>query len=92
MVKHMIVWKFKDEESADKDRREIEEKATNVYGNGHTSLFMDFADAINNNRQPYVDLYAGKRAIEIILAIYKSQKTGEVIKLPLKDFGTKDMI
>ncbi len=86
------VWRFKDEEAADNDRREIEEKAANVYGNGHTSLFMDFVNAIKENRRPYVDLYAGMRAIEIILAIYKSQKTGEVIKLPLKNFGTEDMI
>lgn len=86
------VWRFKDEEAADNDRREIEEKAANVYGNGHTSLFMDFANAVKENRRPYVDLHAGRRAIEIILAIYKSQKTGQVIKLPLKDFGTKDMI
>ncbi len=86
------VWRFKDEEAADNDRREIEERAANVYGNGHTSLFLDFANAVKENRRPYVDLYAGMRAIEIILAIYKSQKTGEVVKLPLKDFGTEDMI
>lgn len=86
------VWRFKDEEAADNDRREIEEKAANVYGNGHTSLFLDFANAVKENRQPYVDLFAGRRAVEIILAIYKSQKTGEVVKLPLTDFGTKDMI
>ena len=85
------VWHFKDEEAADNDRREIEEKAANVYGNGHTSLFMDFANAVKEKRPPYVDLYAGRRAVEIILAIYKSQKTGEVVKLPLADFGTKDM-
>lgn len=86
------VWRFEDEESADNDRREIEEKALNVYGNGHTSLFKDFADAVKNNRSPYVDLYAGKRAVEVILSIYKSQKTGEVVKLPLENFGTEDMI
>ena len=86
------VWKFRDEESADEDRREIEEKIANVYGNGHTSLFMDFVDAVKNNRTPYVDLYAGKRAVEMILAIYKSQKTGEKVVFPLTDFATTDMI
>ena len=86
------VWKFRDEEEADRDRREIEEKIANVYGNGHTSLFMDFIDAVKNNRSPYVDLYAGKRAVEMILAIYKSQKTGEKVVFPLTDFGTTDMI
>ena len=56
-----------------------------------SSVLKTFADAINNNRQPYVDLYAGKRAIEIILAIYKSQKTGLPVKFPLKEFASAEM-
>lgn len=86
------MWQFKDEESADEDRRYIEEKAPNVYGNGHTSLFLDFKTAIEEGRAPYVDLYAGKRAVELVLSIYKSQKTGEKVTFPLKDFASTDMI
>lgn len=86
------VWQFKDEEAADSDRRYIEEKAPNVYGNGHTSLYLDFINALKEKRAPYVDLYAGKRALETVLAIYKSQKTGEKVNLPLTDFGTTDML
>lgn len=86
------VWQFKDEESADADRRFIEEKAPNVYGNGHTSLFLDFAQAVKENRQPYVNLKAGKEAVELVLSIYKSQKTGEKVIFPLTDFGTVDMV
>lgn len=85
------VWKFKDEEAADEDRRIIEEKAANVYGNGHTSLYLDITEAIKNNTKPYVDLYAGKRAVELVLAIYKSQKTGEKVILPLTGFASTDM-
>lgn len=86
------LWRFKDEEAADTDRRFIEEKAPNVYGNGHTSLFLDFSNAVNEKKQPYVDLYAGKRAVELVLSIYKSQKTGEKVSLPLTDFSTIDMM
>lgn len=32
-----------------------------------------------------------KRALEMILAIYKSQKTGRVVSFPLKDFSSADM-
>ena len=85
------VWQFKDEEAADEDRRIIEEKAANVYGNGHTSLYLDVIDAVNNNRKPYVDLYAGKRAMELVLAIYKSQLTGEKVSLPLQNFASSHM-
>ena len=47
--------------------------------------------SLENGTKPYVDLYAGKRAIEIILAIYKSQKTGLPVKFPLKEFASVDM-
>ena len=48
-------------------------------------------DAIENDRKPYVDAVAGRNALEMILAIYKSQKTGMPVKLPLKDFASVDM-
>lgn len=49
-------------------------------------------DAINNDRKPYIDAYAGRNALELVLAIYKSQKTGDVVKLPLEDFSSMDMM
>jgi len=49
-------------------------------------------DAIENDRKPYVDAVAGRNALEMILAIYKSQKTGLPVKLPLKDFASMDMV
>jgi predicted dehydrogenase len=64
---------------------------SNVYGNGHTSLFADMIQAIEQNHKPYVDAYAGRNALEIVLAIYKSQKTGKPVKLPLCDFSSADM-
>ena len=33
----------------------------------------------------------GMRALEVILAIYKSQKTGNKVQLPLTDFASTDM-
>ncbi len=85
------VWQFEDEETADEDRRFIEEKAPNVYGNGHTSLYLDFINSVKSGKKPYVDLQAGKDALEIVLAIYKSQKTGEKVTLPLTDFESNHM-
>ncbi len=85
------VWRFKDEEAADEDRRIIEEKAPNVYGNGHTSLYLDMVKSVQEKKKPYVDLYAGKRALEMVLAIYKSQKTGGRVEFPLEDFASIKM-
>lgn len=85
------VWDFTDETSEDEANKGLEEATSNVYGNGHTSLFADMIDAIENDRAPYVDAYAGRRALELVLAIYKSQKTNQVVKLPLGDFSTEEM-
>lgn len=85
------VWDFVDETEADKDNKGLKEATSNVYGNGHTSLYADVIDAIKNNREPYVDAVAGRNALEMILAIYKSMKTGLPVKLPLGDFASTDM-
>ena len=49
------------------------------------------ADAIENDRAPYVDARAGRDALEVVLAIYKSQRTGLPVELPLEDFASTDM-
>jgi predicted dehydrogenase len=85
------VWDFADETDADVSNKGLKEATSNVYGNGHTSLFADVIDAIENDRAPYVDAHAGRNALELVLAIYKSQKTGQPVKLPLKDFASIDM-
>lgn len=85
------VWDFADETEEDTKNKGLAEATSNVYGNGHTSLFADMIDAIENDRQPYVDAIAGRNALEVVLSIYKSQKEGKVVKLPLKGFASVDM-
>lgn len=86
------VWNFADESEEDQKNKGLEEETSNVYGNGHTSLYADMISAIENDRPPYVDAYAGKNALELVLAIYKSQKEGRPVKLPLDDFASVDMV
>lgn len=69
-------------------KKEYGENPPNVYGYGHTPLYADMISAITENRAPYVDGRAGRRALELVLAIYKSASTGEVVKLPLSDCST----
>lgn len=88
---NLDVWDFADETDADLENKGLEEQTSNVYGNGHTSLYADVMDAIINKRKPYVDAVAGRNALEIVLAIYKSMKTGQPVKLPLTDFASTDM-
>lgn len=80
-------WSFNDGSEAING---LEEKTSNVYGNGHTSLFRDVKEAIENDRAPYVDAAAGKRALETVLAIYKSSAEGKPVELPLKNTASAD--
>ena len=86
------VWDFADETDEDRSNKGLEEAASNVYGNGHTSIFADVVEAIENDRQPYVDAKAGRDALEMVLAIYKSAAEGQAVKLPLKECSTLDFV
>lgn len=86
------VWEFTEEDEMDNKNKGLSEITNNIYGNGHTSLYADIIDAIKNDRKPYVDVYEGKKAVELVLAIYKSQKEAKAIKLPLDGFASIDMI
>lgn len=85
------VWDFADEREGDAGSAGLKEATSNVYGNGHTALYADMIQAIQEDRTPYVDAVAGRNALEIVLAMYKSQKTGMPVTLPLKDFSSMDM-
>ena len=86
------VWNFADANEKDQGKEGLQETTSNVYGNGHISLFADVIDAIKHDRKPYVDAIAGRNALEIVLAIYKSQLTGQPIRLPLKTFSSNEMV
>lgn len=84
------VWDFSDESDEDNNNKGLKEATSNVYGNGHTSLYKDVIDSILNNRKPYIDAVSGRNAVEMILAIYKSASTGMPVKLPLTDVASTD--
>lgn len=84
-------WRFADgTEEPGEVIAEFAENPPNVYGFGHTPLYADVIDAIENDREPYVNGEAGKRALELVLAIYKSAAEGKAVKLPLEDCSTMD--
>ena len=86
------VWNFADENAADAQKKGLQEATSNVYGNGHTSLYADVIDAIEHDRKPYVDAVAGRNALEMVLAIYQSATTGMAVKLPMKDVASTDFM
>ena len=84
-------WRFSDYlDDPEEVKKECHELPPNVYGFGHSKLYADMIDAIKNNRAPYVDGEAGRRALELVLAIYLSAATGKSAQLPLKHCKTLD--
>lgn len=84
-------WRFADLlDDPEEVKAQYHENPPNVYGYGHTPLYADVVDAIKNDRQPYVDAKAGRRALELVLAIYKSAAEGVRVQLPLKECSTMD--
>ncbi|HWQ62400.1 MAG TPA: Gfo/Idh/MocA family oxidoreductase [Negativicutes bacterium] len=77
-------WRFAGQDEAavlaDQDK-----EPPNVYGFGHSGIIKDFVDAVNDGRPPAVTGEEGRKALEIILAIYHSVKFRQEIKLPLAE-------
>jgi predicted dehydrogenase len=89
-VNELETWRFA-EEDEEVVKNEVNVKIDNVYGEGHTPLFKDVIDAINEDRAPLVSGEEGQKAMSIILAAYKSRKTGMPVQFPVTDFKTLDM-
>jgi len=93
-VNKIETWRFADAQAVgdteDMVLNPSEKDPPTVYGFGHAALFRDFVDAIDQNREPLVFGARGKKALEIILAIYQSQKTGQPVDLPCS-FSTEKM-
>lgn len=86
-------WRFADgEDDPEEVKANFHENPPNIYGFGHTPLYADVIEAIRQDRAPYVDGQAGKRALELVLAIYKSAAEGRPVKLPLNRCSTMDFM
>lgn len=90
-MNNINVWDFTDEKDGNSEIRDLKEATFNLYGNGHTPLYENMIDAIEKNRKPYVDARAGRYALELILDIYQSMKSGETIIFPIENFASIDM-
>lgn len=89
----LAVWKFAKDTKADEAIRQKMSSRTHTGGgaadpkaighHGHTLQFQDVLNAIKKGTKPLIDGPEGRRAVELILAIYKSAETGKPVKLPL---------
>lgn len=87
----ILCWQFTDERDEDKKIREtFMSKRSGAGGasdpkaisyTGHKRQFEDFIASIEQGREPLVNGIEGRKSVEIILAIYKSNKEGRYINL-----------
>lgn len=86
-------WNFANSnEDAEVVKKEYSEMPENVYGFGHNPLYQNVIQAIQNHTKPLVDAEAGRRALELVLAIYLSAAEHRPVKLPLQQCSTMDFI
>lgn len=89
-----VTWEFADEQAGDAQIREefrpgrarqragaADPKAIDHVN--HRWQLEDFLAAIESGRAPFVDGREGRNAIEIVLALYVSARTGRPVSLPL---------
>lgn len=85
----IIRWEFEGEESetkkiASEKKVGTAAKPTAMGKEGHKVQIEEMVKAIRENREPLVNGEEGRKAVEIISAIYKSSRTGKPVKFPLK--------
>lgn len=90
-INNIEEWCFEKKEPDDKNMIVVE-TVKNVYGNSHPRIFADMIESIALDKEPYVNATAGKTAMSVILAIYRSHKEGRVIEFPMNEYSTMNMI
>jgi UDP-N-acetyl-2-amino-2-deoxyglucuronate dehydrogenase len=88
----VLRWEFNPETEADQLVRKRFAAKTGASGGssnpaaishgGHARQLADFVRAIDTGGRPAVDGREGRRAVEVILGIYRAQETGHVVELP----------
>ena len=47
----------------------------------HTAQFADFLKALDTNTRPSIDVFEGKRSVDVILSIYESSASGKTVTI-----------
>jgi UDP-N-acetyl-2-amino-2-deoxyglucuronate dehydrogenase len=88
----VTLWSFRDERPGDLERLAPSGAPTGgaadpkaIGHDGHREQLLDFLRAIDTGTPALVDGREGRKAVEIMRAIYRSSRTGAAVKLPLDD-------
>lgn len=88
----IVQWQFEQQTAEDDKINETKETHSSSGGvsdpkaisySGHQKQMENMIDAIYNNGKLLIDAEEGRKSVEIVLAIYKSARTGQQVNLPL---------
>jgi predicted dehydrogenase len=86
-------WRFADGlDKPDEIKSQYREDPPSVYGFGHKPLYADVIEAIMTGREPTVTAEDGRRALELVLAIYEAAVKSSIVKMPLHGLSSLDFI
>ncbi|HEU4990175.1 MAG: Gfo/Idh/MocA family oxidoreductase [Gemmatimonadota bacterium] len=77
-------WQFAEYDDDDKLVDSVNTNPPNVYGFGHLGYYQNVLAVLRGEAKPDTDGRAGRKSLELILAIYESARTGETVPIPLK--------
>jgi UDP-N-acetyl-2-amino-2-deoxyglucuronate dehydrogenase len=76
-------WQFAEYDDDDKLVDSVSTNPPNVYGFGHIGYYANVLAVLRGEAKPDTDGRAGRKSLELILAMYESAKTGQTVPLPL---------
>lgn len=77
-------WAFAEPDGDDDKIRSANYATTSVYGPGHPSYYDNVIKVLRGEAEPQTDGREGLRALELLIALYRSARDGRRISLPLE--------
>ncbi|NLK86293.1 MAG: Gfo/Idh/MocA family oxidoreductase [Clostridiaceae bacterium] len=75
-------WEFETSDDDDLLAAESCYEPADVYGYGHTAYYSNVLDVLGGKAEPCADGPEGRKSLELVCAIYRSAREGEVVFLP----------
>lgn len=82
----MVKWAVEGELEGTEEKAKLSAaaEASAITADSHALQIQDFVDAIGQDRKPLVDGLEGRKALEVVVAVYRSSQTGKVVKFPIR--------
>ncbi|MDQ6717165.1 MAG: Gfo/Idh/MocA family oxidoreductase [Gemmatimonadota bacterium] len=78
-------WEFAEPDPDDALVEASSSNPPNVYGYGHEGYYRNVTAVLRGEGKAETDGRAGRKSLELILAIYRAAKTGTEVRLPLEE-------